>query len=195
MAEWRLFEEGTVPECTTAEWYLGRERAPHLEQAGHRDRLLKADKFIVSLFHAYPELTSVVDLGCGDGGLLSLLKAQAIRGWGYDLSPAAVAGARERGVDAEQLDVVARMDMVRWADLAVTTEMLEHLVDPHRFLRRLACTAVVASSPVFETDLSHYEFHTWAWDIRGYLDLFEQAGFSVVRHETVQSFQVISAVR
>jgi hypothetical protein len=42
VGEWRLFDEGTVPEYTQPEWYVGREHAPHLEQGGHRERLMVA---------------------------------------------------------------------------------------------------------------------------------------------------------
>lgn len=195
MAEWRLFPEGTVPEFTTAAWYEGRERAPHLEQPGHRERLLVTAEVVNWLATAH-EIRTVSDLGCGDGGLLSLLEPYGFAGtWGYDLSPEAVRGARLRGVTARQLDVV-NSGMVSLGDLAVATEMLEHLTDPHGFARRLreGCRYLVASSPYTETDRDHYEFHAWAWDTDGYEEMLAGAGWRVVRHETVQSFQVVAAV-
>ena len=193
MSEWRLFPEGVVPECTTAAWYEGRERAPHLEQDGHRQRIELTAEFVRSLADGYG-LRSVSDLGCGDGGLLSLLASSGLSAWGYDLSPEAVKGAVERGVTAYQMDVVN--DWPSLGDLAVAGEMLEHLVNPHAFVRRLrsGCAYAVASSPFTETAASHYEFHTWAWDLEGYRALFENSGWRVVRQETVQSFQVIAAV-
>ncbi len=189
MAEWRLFPEGTIPECTTAEWYLTRARAPHLEEPGHRERLLKTAEVVLD---ARPQ--TVVDLGCGDGGLLSLLRGMPA--WGYDLSPVAVQAARGlRGADAQVLDVVSCPGQVQWAGLAVCTEMFEHLVDPHGFAREIAkhSTRLVASSPVHETDRNHYEFHTWAWDMAGYRALVEQAGFTVTWHEIVGGAQILAA--
>lgn len=194
MAEWRLFPEGSVPVFTTEKWYAGRERAPHLEQPGHRERLLLTAEVISWLATAH-EIRTVSDLGCGDGGLLSLLQSCGFAStWGYDLSPEAVRGAGRRGVDALLLDVVN--DRPDLGELAVATEMLEHLTDPHGFARRLreGCRYLVASSPYTETDRDHYEFHTWAWDPDGYRSLFEASGWRVVRHEMVQSFQVIAAV-
>jgi 2-polyprenyl-3-methyl-5-hydroxy-6-metoxy-1,4-benzoquinol methylase len=92
-------------------------------------------------------------------------------------------------------DVVA--GEVEWGELAVCTEMIEHLLEPHEFVRRVGqhSKVIVASSPFTETDQSHYEFHLWAWSIDGYRALIEQAGYHVVRHETTAMFQVIMGVR
>lgn len=189
MAEWRLFPEGTVPECTTAGWYAGRESAPHLEQEGHRDRLLRSASFVARAAFGLPGAT-VVDLGAGDGGLLSLL-GPAVKAWGYDLADANVQAAKGRGVDVRYGDVVD--GDIEWGRIAVATEMLEHLVDPHSYVKRIAGRSqyLVASSPRFETGDDHYEFHTWAWDLAGYADLMEQGGFTIVRQEPVGGFQVL----
>ncbi len=198
MAEWRLFPKDTVPVFTTPEWYVHRERAKHLEQVGHKERLLLAAEFVrdaASLF-VYPTV-SVADLGAGDGGLLSLIDVdRGIECWGYDLSPEAVAGARVRNVDVRMADVVAHPERVRWGDIAVVTELLEHLVDPHAFVREITkhSRVIVASSPYLENDGFFYPFHTWAWDEVGYEALFEQANVSVIRHETVAGSQVILGV-
>lgn len=185
MSEWQLFEPGTIPECTTPEWYLDRDRAPHLEESLHRPRLQLSAELVRSV-----EPADVVDLGAGDGGLLSLLVGE-MPAWGYDLAPANIAGAKARGVDVRLGDVVE--GDIEWAELAVATEMLEHLVDPHGFVRRIAehSRYIVASSPAVETDENHYEFHTWAWDTEGYAALIEQAGFKVVEHKVGHFFQVI----
>lgn len=184
MAEWQLFPPGTIPEWTTPAWYADRERAPHLEQGLHQGRLRLTAAMVRAANPA-----DVVDLGAGDGGLLSLIRD--IPAWGYDLQPTNLDGATERGVDVRYGDVVE--GNIDWAELAVATEMLEHLVDPHRFVRRIADHArwIVASSPWTETGQSAYEFHTWCWDQDGYRALLEQAGFRVRRHETVDMFQVI----
>ncbi len=192
LAEWRLFPEGTTPECTTADWYSTRENAPHLEQETHRPRLIRSATAVSTLaFHH--GLKTVVDLGAGDGGLLSLLGA-GLRGWGYDLSPNAVLAAKERGVDVRQGDALGEIE---WGQIAVATEMLEHLVDPHGFVRHIAerAQALVCSSPWQEQPGFAYEFHTWAWDHDGYRALVEQGGFEISRHEVVGPFQVIAAVK
>ena len=191
--EWRLFDEGTVPEHTQPQWYAGRDHAPHLEQPGHRDRLMQTATFIAQVAFSHG-LRTVVDLGAGDGGLLSLLGPN-LTAWGYDLTPANLQAAKERGVDVRLGDVVD--GDVEWGQIAVCTEMLEHLVDPHAFVRRVAghAQALVCSSPKDERPGSAYEFHTWCWDLEGYRALVEQGGLRVLRQRTVHGFQVVLAVR
>jgi 2-polyprenyl-3-methyl-5-hydroxy-6-metoxy-1,4-benzoquinol methylase len=196
--EWRLFEPDTVPEWTTPGWYAGRERAPHLEQDFHQARLHKAAKFVEQAATDYG-LRTVVDLGAGDGGLLSLLKTSDIPGlkaWGYDLQRSNTDAAfAERGVDVYYGDITA--DHLEWGQVAVATELLEHLVDPRTFVRRIAehSKVLVASSPAWETGDSHYEFHTFAWDYDGYRALLDQGGFDVIRHEDAGGFQVALGVQ
>lgn len=206
MTEWQLFEPGTVPEYTTTAWYEDRDSAPHIDQPEHRGRLTLACDLIEDavLHHG---ARSVVDLGCGDGGLLALIEERlssetemgsALPMWGYDLAPANVDVAREhRTVDVRYVNVVTDPAAVEWGDLAVATEMLEHLLDPHAFVRTIARRSrfLVASSPYVETDRSHYAYHTWAWDEAGYDALLEQAGFEVLRRETWSIFQVVLAAR
>lgn len=193
MIEHRLFPEGTVPEWTKPEWHALRERAPHVDQAGHRPRLQAAAQMVGLVW--LPGMT-VVDLGAGDGGLLSLLdRVPGHAKWGYDLTDANVDGAAQRGVDVRLGDCVD--GEVEWGDIAVATEMLEHLVDPHAFVRKIADHSqfLIASSPWTETAAAHYEFHTWAWDIEGYARLCEDNGWSILGHVSVSWFQVLLAER
>lgn len=193
--EWQLFEPGTVPEWTTPGWYTGRNRAPHLEQDFHRARLHKAAEFAVDAAARYG-LSTVVDVGAGDGGLLSLLTGTpGLRAWGYDLQHTnTTAATTERGVDVRYGDVTT--DPIEWGAITVATEVLEHLLDPHKFVRTVAehSKVIVASSPAWETGDAHYEFHTWAWDYDGYRALLEHAGYKVVRHEDAGGFQVALGV-
>ncbi len=199
MTEYRIYPDATVPPVSTAEFHADRERAPHLEQAAHRPRLLAAAALVqqaVTLCGLPP--ATVTDLGCGDGGLLSLLRSQAIYAWGYDFQPSNVAGWEERGVTAHQADVFgADLDGVAVGDVAVMTEVLEHLADPHGAVRWVGERAryLVASSPWCETPAQHDECHAWAWDLAGYADLMRQGGFTVLRHEPVGPFQVLLAER
>jgi 2-polyprenyl-3-methyl-5-hydroxy-6-metoxy-1,4-benzoquinol methylase len=192
VTEWRLFDEGTIPAFTTPEWYDGRDNAAHLEDPGHRPRMVRASMMVAQAAYSYG-LQSVVDLGAGDGGLLSLL-GPMVRAWGYDLSPNAAAHAKLRGVDVRYGDVLS--GPVEWGQLAVATEMLEHLIEPQAFVKtiRANCKALVASSPFTETPESHYEFHTWAWDFDGYAAMLRGAGWRILRHEAVGPFQVVLAV-
>lgn len=198
MVEVRLFEEGTVPEFTKPEWYAGREAAPHLEQhGGHRERLLLASDFVRRAVTEYG-LDTVVDLGAGDGGLLSTLSDLNVKSSGYDLQQSnSDAASANRGVKVGVRDVVAKP--VSWRKPATTcgiaTEMLEHLVDPHAFVRSIKAKAIVASSPWSETNGGAYEFHCWAWDHEGYRALLEQAGYTVLDQQSFSIYQVTLGVR
>lgn len=195
MMELRFFEAGTIPEYSTQQWHAPRDRAPHLEQEAHRGRLFMARDLVLQAAADIPFCT-VTDFGCGDGGLLSLLAEKGLYCHGYDFTPANVAGASERGVHVELRDFTDG-EPLAWGDVAVVTEVLEHMADPHGFLRLAydnRVTAVVASSPADETDHNHVEYHVWAWDMAGYAEMVTAAGFRVVRHERVNQFQVLLAV-
>jgi methyltransferase family protein len=197
MTEWKLFD-GKVPYVSTAEFHADRARAPHLEQPVHRPRLELAASLVSVAERLYSArhggaVATLSDLGCGDGGLLSLAQDR-VKAWGYDFSPANSAGWPERGVKAEALDVFgADRDRVRFGDITTVTEVLEHIADPHGAVRWIGehSKFIVASSPWNETPEWHDECHAWAFDMAGYRALIEQGGFRVLRHERVMQFQVV----
>jgi hypothetical protein len=191
MAEWKLFQ-GDIPHVSTFEFHEHRERAPHLEQPHHRPRLEKAAEF-VRLAAAELDEPTVSDLGCGDGGLLSLVHDE-MAAWGYDFAPANVAGWAERGVVASPLDVFGGdRDRVILGHITVVTEVLEHLADPHGAVKWIGGYSpyIVASSPWTERPGAHDECHAWAWDRAGYEALIEAGGYEIRRHDLVGPFQVI----
>jgi hypothetical protein len=197
--EWKLFE-GDVPHVSTAEFHRDRERAPHLEQFVHHGRLELAYAFVQAA-HGYEQTrtppgmqrrTRVVDLGCGDGGLLSLLKGD-FSCHGYDFQPSNEMGWVERGVSAEQLNFVDNWDIVMDADVYIITECLEHLARPHETVDRIHARGaqIIASSPFIEHAESHDACHAWAWDELGYAKMLRDAGFTIQSHTTTGMFQVI----
>lgn len=199
--EAQLFPPGTIPECATPEWYAEREHAPHLDQPLHRPRLELAAELVTEAARNIDRdrgwFVTASDLGAGDGGLLQLLSHTDLICWGYDLQPSNIEAARRRGVDVTLVDVLAGHPT--YGDVVVCTEMLEHLVDPHGFVKHLFDNgiprALVASSPHTETAESHYEYHLWAWDGDGYVAMIEAAGWKVTHLHTTGMFQVVLAVR
>jgi 2-polyprenyl-3-methyl-5-hydroxy-6-metoxy-1,4-benzoquinol methylase len=197
--EWRLTTEA-VPYVSTAGFHADRERAPHLEQEWHQPRLQKALEFVaLAVAELGGEDIRISDLGCGDGGLLSLIKdLPGTESWGYDFAPANAAGWKERGVAARALDVFGQdWDQVQTGHVVVMTEVLEHLADPHGVLRRLHAPEgprhLVCSSPWNESLNNHSPEHAWAWDLEGYAALLQQAGWTIDRHEQASLFQVVLA--
>lgn len=183
MGEWRL-QESNFP--STFAYHKDRERAPHLEQDHQRDRILAAARLIREI-----NPVSVVDLGCGDGGLLSLIKD--IPSWGYDFQPSNAQGWVERDVYAGLYDVFGNMCVPAWGELVVVTEVLEHLAHPHDVVNWIAKNAlyIVASSPHSERPDGHDpDCHIWAWDHEGYADLI-RPHFTILKHETIYWSQII----
>jgi 2-polyprenyl-3-methyl-5-hydroxy-6-metoxy-1,4-benzoquinol methylase len=198
----RYLYEG-VPFPFTPEWYAGRAHAPHLEQPVHRDRMETVARIVTEAIASYGYRT-VVDLGAGDGGILSLLQRSPlvpadVRMWGYDLQENNVLHAHlARGVDVRYLDFLN--EPIDWAELAIITECLEHLEDPHRMVQRIGqhAEAIVASSPSRETVESHDECHAWCFDLDGYARLIEEGGFVVTEHQEIHgdyTFQVVLGIR
>ena len=191
--EWKLFE-GNSSVYTSKDWYEDREVANHLDQDAHRERLIKAKEFVLEACAMGAK--TAVDLGCGDGGLLSLLKESGIDCWGYDLMPINIEYAKtHRGVDARYTDF-NNDGTIEYADIAIMTETLEHMEDPHSVVRNLPSKYIVASSPYNENDQMHYEFHLWAWDNEGYRKLLEDGGYTILKQENVSGWsQVLLGVR
>jgi predicted TPR repeat methyltransferase len=184
--EWQLYPAGTVPEFTQPEFFVRHDWIPPALQLGHAERLELVATMVAELAPA-----TVVDLGAGDGSLLGRLAELGISGHGYDLGAANRDRATRAGRDVRAANIVDDLEKLDLADLIVCTEVVEHLLDPHGWLRRLAAAAgdrlVVLSSPSSETDVDHYEHHAYAWDCDGYRELVEAAGFVVLEHRTVSA--------
>jgi hypothetical protein len=192
--EWKLFD-GDVADVSTFAFHEHRERAAHLEQPIHRTRLVLAAHF--ALVAADLGARTLSDLGCGDGGLLSLVHNR-LDAWGYDFAPGNAAGWPERGVKAEALDVFgADRDRVKFGDITTVTEVLEHLTAPHEAVRWIAGHSrfIVASSPHDENGDRHDECHAWAFDRDGYRALIASGGYRVLQHRDAGRFQVVLGMR
>ena len=73
--------------------------------------------------------SDVLDIGCGRGELLSLLKEHRIPARGIDANAAMVAEARKRGLDVVQADALAYIESLPDASLggAISSQVIEHL--------------------------------------------------------------------
>lgn len=189
MAEHRLQKSNYA---STFEFHEHRERAAHLEQSWQNGRLYMAAKLIRSV-----NPRDVVDLGCGDGGLLSLIKD--IPSWGYDFAPNNAAGWAERGVTAELRDVFNDYSFTpKWAELVVLTEVLEHTDDPHFIVDWVSrnCKYLVASVPHDEQPGEHViegcHEHIWGWDEQGFKELIGEH-FQILNYRRVDWNQIVLA--
>lgn len=208
----KLFN-GKMSPVSTEVFHKFRDRANHWEQGHQRPRMEMALNFIglaIDKFQLGDAVPSLVDLGCGDGGLLEQVMIrypQLRKVWGFDFQPSNVKAAQEeRGLPVTHADVFNSAVFDRdtavhhgmyVADIVVMTEVLEHLESPQRVLRRIsdfdATDYIIASSPWGEHRDSHDACHAWAWDQEGYEALFNEAGWRIVRHEVVDWSQVVWA--
>jgi SAM-dependent methyltransferase len=190
--EWKLFQ-GNYSKFASEEWHNDRDAAHHVDQKSHRSRMLTALEYVIDAQNL--GATTVVDLGCGDGGMLSLLKEKNIKSWGYDFTPANIEYATTvRKVDARHVNF--NKDQIEYGDIALLTEVLEHLEDPHSTIKNLPSKYLIASSPYNETDKNHTPYHIWAWDEEGYCKLIENNGYKVLKSSKVSGWsQIVLAVR
>lgn len=205
MTEHRLFDPADPPEWLDPEWWRDRPHCDHLGSptGAHRARLEAARDLAWKAalnYAAYQGKPYVVDLGAGDGALLSLLP-ESLRdtSYGYDAIKADVRYAVcEREVEVHLRNVRRALETepmtLPLGPVVVLTEVMEHMADPHGFLRLLAARPevryVVASSPHSETPEQHEWNHAWAWDCRGYLAMFRAAGFKGVEYQEVEWSQL-----
>jgi SAM-dependent methyltransferase len=122
----------------------------------------------------------IVDIGCGDGRLLDILKASCPPGWRYhgiDWSPEAIERVRRKGYDARSGDVT-RIDLADWLgkfDLVVTHQLVEHVRDPRGLLVKLR--DILKPGGVLSVETPDID----AWDFR-LLSKRYWAGYHIPRH-------------
>jgi 2-polyprenyl-3-methyl-5-hydroxy-6-metoxy-1,4-benzoquinol methylase len=76
----------------------------------------------------------LLDVGCGDGYFISLCQNLGIESYGYDISPAAVNYAKNKG-----LKVLTDLDKItNKFDIITMFDVLEHMENPRRELEDLA---------------------------------------------------------
>ena len=83
----------------------------------------------------------VLDAGCGDGGMLEVIKKThpLVKVYGVDISKKGVSIAGKRGVKAKVADLNKKIPHKKnFFDFVIAHEVIEHLVDPDKFLEESA---------------------------------------------------------
>ena len=183
------------PHSHDAEWYKSRELADHINQEGHRPRLMQVLEYLIQIVGDNSEIT-IADFGCGNGGLIREIESKLPNKiWGYDLQPTNIEDAIQKGnsENIKYLDFIN--ESIEFPDIAIATEVLEHLVDPDAFIKRLLDNGVkyiIASSPDYETPTYHAPFHLWVFNGDSYKEMFIASGWDVTLHHK-DYFQYIIA--
>ena len=89
----------------------------------------------------------ILDLGCGRGEFLQLMRAEGIGAKGVDLDPSMVARAREYGLDVQSMDAIVALEAQPAGSLGSVTsfQMIEH-ISPTA-IREMFLAAFIALRP------------------------------------------------
>src|SRR5918911_3350685 len=105
--------------------------------------------------HSLPDDARILDVGCGDGFHLSLLRAFGKPGWrleGVEPSASAAQAARESGLTVHQ-GIVQQLDLPRDSyDLVLLIQTVEHVDDPVGVLRAVRSLLRPGGRVVIVTD-------------------------------------------
>ncbi len=158
---------------------------------------------IFDYLHALPRDYKILDVGCGDGFFLFFMKEFGFKNArGIDLSPSFMERARGKGLNVELMDIMEYAPGFEF-DLVVMIELIEHVGDPIRVLKRAHDLLkeggqLLATVPVFDSISSRWsrlrgkatrlqqcrsidETHVNAFSKGDILRLLEQAGFKVIK--------------
>jgi 2-polyprenyl-3-methyl-5-hydroxy-6-metoxy-1,4-benzoquinol methylase len=118
---------------------------PAYQYVAFEDRFRGSDDEIREKLRPYvtlfAEAKDVLDIGCGRGEFLALLKTAGISARGVDANHEMVATARERGLDVIESDALAYLESLADGSLGglMASQVVEHLAPP--YLVRLLATA------------------------------------------------------
>lgn len=172
----------------------------------HNVRRRLEAKRLLGLFHDLPADARILDVGCGDGFHLSLLKDYGPKGWhleGIDASERAVARARANGLDVTLGTVERARNAPRSIDAILTIMTVEHVNDPASLIRTAAALLKPGGRLVVVTDNArsldaglfgkrswggyHFPRHTYLFTTSSLAKLASQAGLGVERIRTLVS--------
>ncbi len=115
---------------SSAAYWDGRYRRGGNSGSGSYGRLAAFKAAFINAFMADNQVADVIDLGCGDGNLLSLLRVGAYTG--VDVSDTVLHGLRRRYRDQRFVPFDAIADLPA-ADLALSIDVIFHLVEDDVF--------------------------------------------------------------
>lgn len=140
-------------------------------------------RHILRLLPGLPPIGHALEVGCGEGGVLSRMAA-ALPGWhieGVDISERRIEVARARGLDVSVRDVTSTADLANY-DLVYGTAILHHLPDLPQFFTAVSRQVRPSGRIVFGAEPHRFGWHyqlyhrlrgDWALE-RGQLHIHER---------------------
>lgn len=129
---------------------------------------------------------TVCDPACGDSTVVAVAYQISAFDKAYlgDISPDTinklVPGVLPFETERFVGDLHSTLEAIPPVDAIVLTEILEHLEDPDAVLRlaRTKARWLAASSPICPDGTDHTDQHIWAFDMEGYREMLEAAGWT-----------------
>ncbi len=198
--KWSLFE---CSKCNVQFWmpfknpgivhyernYIVRDTLKPKILYGYHKKFLKTyEKFSVC--------GKVLDLGCGTGDLIAILKQKGCKVWGVDLDKNAINFAKKyfklENVYPISCEEFFTLENIPRFDLITAFELLEHLDNPLNFLQNIKNLLkkegiAVISTPSRERILPNLwpadfpPHHLTRWNEKAIFNLFEKVGFEIIR--------------
>jgi len=132
--------------------------------------------------------STVLDVGCGSGGLMLALAQRGVSVSGLEYSEAGIAKCRERGLKVSRFDIEHDLAETGWrADLAISTEVAEHLPETaaDRFvslLCSLSDTIVMTAATPGQGGTDHINEQPHEY----WIQKLQQRGFNLDRSATAR---------
>ncbi len=124
----------------SAAYWQSRYRAGGGSGAGSVGRLLAWKAAVINGFVARNDIRDLLDLGCGDGALAQHIEVACYRGTDVAADALARTAAARDGMQATRLIPWDAMDQEKPADLALSFDVIFHLVEDQaygQYIRRL----------------------------------------------------------
>ncbi len=156
----------------------------------------------------------VLDIGCGDGLMLSLLRDRGCEVAGVDLSEEAVRKCQARGIACQVIDIGTQSIPLEMGsfDTVIMIDVLEHVYDPSVVLKKAADAAghmLVLSVPNFSSFPARVQVmrgkvpenngpgkgHVQWFTYEVFRKLITDAGLRIVRVDSITFWQGIPGVR
>lgn len=197
-----LVESGAeVPATTYWDSYKFELYADAAVQSEYESRY---EELVGRVEQRFGPFSSVLDVGCGIGNFVDWAARRWPHAVGVDVDADAVATARDRGLDVHRADSPSDAVPEGSVDLVTLWDVIEHVADPHEFLRQ-ACASLrpgglvlietpdvrfplrpltIAIRKVIEpirwSDMLYYAEHRMYFSARGLSTLMASCGLQIV---------------